>query len=96
MRMKVTLIPRVLESLHPHLGWMSAELKCTPWILVKWLTLFIDRVFDTAEDLCLPPAVFVLVKALGRLKPRGGGGGAAGLGPCMRHPLASSPPSFER
>ena len=52
----------------PHLVWLSAELRWPPWILVKRLTLFIDRVFDTAEDFRLPKAAFVLVKALGRLK----------------------------
>ena len=52
----------------PHLGWLSAELRCTPKILVKRLTLFNDRVFVTAEDFRLPKVVCVLVKALGRLK----------------------------
>ena len=63
--------PMFLEFLRacmPHLGWMSTELRCTPWILVKRLTLFIDRVFDTAEDYRLPTAVSVFVKALGRVK----------------------------
>ena len=35
---------------------------------MKRLTLFIDLVFDAAEDFCLPTVVSVLVKALGRLK----------------------------
>ena len=35
---------------------------------MKRLTMFIDRVFDTAEDFRLPTAVSVLVQAVGRLK----------------------------
>ena len=57
-----------LKACTPHLGWLSAELRCTPWILVKRLTLFFDRVFDTAEDFRLPTAASVLVNSLGRLK----------------------------
>ena len=63
--------PLFLEFLRasiPHLGWLSAELRCTPWILVKRLTLFVDRVFDTAEDFPLPTAASTLVKAVQGLK----------------------------
>ena len=48
----------------PHPGWLSAEMRCTPWILVKRLTLFVTRVFNTAEDFFLGKAVPVLVQAL--------------------------------
>ena len=49
-------------------GWLSAELRGTPWILVKRLTLFVDRVFDTADDFRLPTAASTLVKAMQGLK----------------------------
>ena len=52
-----------LRACTPHLGWLSAELRCNPWILVKRLTLFLDRVFDSAEDFRLPTAASTLVKA---------------------------------
>ena len=57
-----------LRACTPHLGWLSAELRCTPWILVKRLTLFVDRVFDTAKDFRLPTAAFNLVKAVQGLR----------------------------
>ena len=57
-----------LRACTPHLGWLSAELCCTPWILVKRLTLLVDRVFDTAEDFRLPTAAFNLVKAVQGLR----------------------------
>ena len=44
------------------------KLRCTPWILVKTLTLFLDRVFDAAEDFRLKKAVPVLVHALQGLR----------------------------
>ena len=39
-----------LRACIPHLGWLSAELRCTPWVLIKRVTLFVDRVFDTARS----------------------------------------------
>ena len=57
-----------LRACTPHLGWLSAEFRCTPWILVKMLTLFVDRVFDTAEDFRLPMAASILIKAVQGLK----------------------------
>ena len=57
-----------LRACTPHLGWLSAELRCTPWILVKGVTLFVDRVFDTAEDFRLPSAASTLIKAVHGLK----------------------------
>ena len=62
------LILEFLRACTPHLGWPSAELRCTPWILVKRLTLFVDRVFDTAEDFRLPVAPSTLIKAVHGLK----------------------------
>ena len=47
-----------LRACTPHLGWLSAELRVTPWVLVKRLTLFVDRVFDTTEGFRLPTAAF--------------------------------------
>ena len=52
----------------PHFGSHPAELWCAPWILLKRLTLVMDRVFHTAEDFRLPAAALVLVQALGRLR----------------------------
>ena len=57
-----------LRACTPHLGWLLAELRCTPWIPVKRLTLFVDRVFDAAEDFCLPTVAWTLVKAVQGLK----------------------------
>ena len=57
-----------LRACTPHLGWLSAELRCGPWILVKRLTLFVDGVFDTAEEFRLPTAASTLVKAVQGLK----------------------------
>ena len=47
-----------LRACTPHLGWLSAQLHCTPRNLVKRLTLFVDHVFDTST----------LVKAVSGLK----------------------------
>ena len=63
--------PLFLEFLGPctpHLGWLSAELCCTPRIVVKRLTWFVDRVFDMAEDFRLPTAPSTLLKAVQGLK----------------------------
>ena len=57
-----------LRACTPHLGWLFAELWCTSWILVKIPTLFVDRVFDSAEDFRLLAATSILVKAVGSLK----------------------------
>ena len=68
---KILTTPCFLEfrrACTPHLGWLSAELCVTFWVLVKRLTLFVDRVFDTAQDFRLPPAAFNLVKAIQGLK----------------------------
>ena len=55
-----------LKACTPHLGWLWVELRVTPWVLVKWLTLFVDRVFS--EDFRMPSAAFNLVKAIQGLK----------------------------
>ena len=63
--------PLFLEFLRActlHLGWLSAELRVTPWVLVKRLTLFVDRVFDTAEDFRLPSAARTIVRAVQGLR----------------------------
>ena len=63
--------PLFLEFLRvctPHLGWLSAELRVTPCVLVKRLTLFVDRVFDTAQDFRLPSAARTLVMAVQGLR----------------------------
>ena len=57
-----------LKACTPHLGWLSADLRITPWVLVTRLMLFVDRVFDTAEDFRLPSTAFNLVKAIEGLK----------------------------
>ena len=57
-----------LRACTPHQGWLLAELRCTPWILVKRLTLFVDRVFDMVEDFRLPTAASTLVKVVQGLK----------------------------
>ena len=57
-----------LRACTPHLGWLLAELRCTPGILVKRVTLFIDRVFNTAEDFRLPTVASTLIKAVHGLK----------------------------
>ena len=57
-----------LRACTPHLGWLLAELRCTLWILVNRLTLFVDRVFDSAEDFRLPMAASTLIKAVRGLK----------------------------
>ena len=62
------LIHVFLWAYTPHLGWLSAELRCTTWIVVKWLSLFIDRVFDTAEVFRLPTASSTLIQAMRGLK----------------------------
>ena len=58
------LFLQLLRTCTPHLGWLSGELRCSPWILVKWMTQFADRVLDTAEDFQLPVAASQLVKSL--------------------------------
>ena len=63
--------PLFLEFLRARtlqLGWLAAQLRCTPWIFVKRLTLFVDCVFNTAEDFRLPTAASTLVKAVQGLK----------------------------
>ena len=57
-----------LRACTPHLGWLSAELHCTPWALVKQLTWFVDRVFDTVEDFRPCTRAATLVKAIQGLK----------------------------
>ena len=57
-----------LRACTPHLGWLSAELRVTPRVLVKRLTLFVDRVFDTADAFRLPTAAHNLVKAVKSLR----------------------------
>ena len=51
-----------------HLGLPQVELRCTPRVLVKRLTLFVYRVFDTAEDCRVPTAASMLVKAVQDVK----------------------------
>ena len=46
----------------------------TRWILVKRLTLFVDRVFDIVEDFRLQFAATVLVGAMGWLRREDWGG----------------------
>ena len=62
------LFQEFLRACTPHLGWLSAELRVTPWVLVQRLTLFVDRVFDIAEDFRLPTAAHTLVKAVKGLR----------------------------
>ena len=57
-----------LSACTPQPGWLSAEQCCTPWILVKRLTLFNDCVIDTAEHFRPPTAASKLVRALKGLK----------------------------
>ena len=70
----VPLFLELLKACTPHLRWLSAELRITPWVLVKRLTLSLDRVFDTAEDFRLPSAAHTLVKAVQSLKREDGRG----------------------
>ena len=64
MRCLTTLFLEVLRACTPDLSWLSAELRCTPWVLVKRLTLFVARVFDTAEDFRFPRVAATLIEAV--------------------------------
>ena len=63
-----SLFLEFLRACTPHLGRLSAELRCTPRSPFKRLTLFIDRVFDTAEHFRLPSAAWTLIKVVRGLK----------------------------
>ena len=48
-----TLAPldlELMQALTPHFDWIAAILRCSLWPAAKRTGLWLNRVFDTAED----------------------------------------------
>ena len=58
-----------MQALTPHLHWIAEREGCSLWMVVKRVDLWLNRVFDTAEDFRLRGALPALSGALRKLQP---------------------------
>ena len=58
-----------MQALTPHFHWIAERERCGLWMVAKRVDLWLNRVFDTAEDFRLQGALPALLGALRKLHP---------------------------
>ena len=58
-----------MQALTPHFHWIAERERCGLWMVAKRVDLWLNRVFDTAEDFRLQGALPALLSALRTLHP---------------------------
>ena len=58
-----------MQALTPHFHWIAERERCGLWMVAKRVDLWLNRVFDTAEDFRLRGALPALLSALRALHP---------------------------
>ena len=58
-----------MQTLTPHFHWIAERERCGLWMVAKRVDLWLNRVFDTAEDFRLQGALPALLGALRKLHP---------------------------
>ena len=53
-----------MQALTPHFQWIAASLRCSLWLVAKHIGVWLDRIFDTAEDYRLLHALPKFLQAL--------------------------------
>ena len=58
-----------MQALTPHFHWIAERERCGLWMVAKRVDLWLNRVFDTAEDFRLQGALPALLGASRKLHP---------------------------
>ena len=58
-----------MQTITPHFHWIAERERCGLWMVAKRVDLWLNRVFDTAEDFRLQGALPALLGALRKLHP---------------------------
>ena len=69
VREQPPLFLEFMQALTPHFHWIAEREGCSLWMVVKRVDLWLNRVFDTAEDFRLRGALPALLGALRKLPP---------------------------
>ena len=67
MRKMAPLYLEFMQALAPHFHWIAAAQRCSLWLVAKHADLWLNRVFDTAEDYRLLHALPKFLEALGEM-----------------------------
>ena len=69
VREQPPLFLEFMQALTPHFHWVAEREGCSLWMVVKRVDLWLNWVFDTAEDFGLRGALPALLGALRKLQP---------------------------
>ena len=69
MRSLAPLYLEFMRTLTPQIHWIAASLRCSLWLVAKRTSLWLNRIFDTAEDYRLLHALPQFLEALRGLSP---------------------------
>ena len=69
MQEQPPLFLEFMQALTPHFHWIAERERCGLWMVAKRVDLWLNRVFDTAEDFRLRGALPALLSALRALHP---------------------------
>ena len=69
MREQPPLFLEFMQTLTPHFHWIAERERCGLWMVAKRVDLWLNRVFDTAEDFRLRGALPALLSALRAFHP---------------------------
>ena len=69
VREQPPLFLEFMQALTPHFHWIAERERCGLWMVAKRVDLWLNRVFDTAEDFRLRGALPALLRALRTLHP---------------------------
>ena len=69
VREQPPLFLEFMQALTPHFHWIAEQERCGLWMVAKRVDLWLNRVFDTAEDFRLRGALPALLRALRTLHP---------------------------
>ena len=69
MQEQPPLFLEFMQALTPHFHWIAERERCGLWMVAKRVDLWLNRVFDTAEDFRLQGALPALLGALRKLHP---------------------------
>ena len=69
MQEQPPLFLEFMQALTPHFHWIAKRERCGLWMVAKRVDLWLNRVFDTAEDFRLQGALPALLGALRKLHP---------------------------
>ena len=69
VREQPPLFLEFMRALTPHFHWIAERERCGLWMVAKRVDLWLNRVFDTAEDFRLRGALPALLRALRTLHP---------------------------